>query len=205
MNLKNTNSIWISGLIEENFIYDYSKYGEIFYSGKIAVPRLSSYIDKIPVTVPVHLMDSGMDYTDKCVEVKGQYRSFPLYQKGRKHLCMYVFAKELIIVNSGPDQVANNVVELIGFIVKPVTYRITPLGRKVADLLVAVERLPGETDYLHCIAWGSNADSVSAAEPGTRIQLRGRIQSREYEKQIGEASEKRTAYEVSISDLDILI
>ena len=99
----------------------------------------------------------------------------------------------------------DNKIFLDGYICKQPIYRETPLGREIADVLLAVNRPYGKSDYIPCIAWGRNAIYASGLEVGTRLQIEGRIQSREYQKRISETeSETRTAYEVSISRLEVV-
>ena len=93
-----------------------------------------------------------------------------------------------------------------GYICKPPIYRKTPLGREIADLLLAVNRPYGKSDYIPCICWGRNARFASSFEVGEHVQVLGRIQSREYVKRITETeTEKRIAYEVSVSKLECVI
>ena len=80
----------------------------------------------------------------------------------------------------------NNQIYLDGYICKPPVYRKTPLGKEVADLLIAVNRPYGKSDYIPCICWGRNARFVSSFEVGNHIQIWGRIQSREYTKRTDE-------------------
>ncbi len=94
-----------------------------------------------------------------------------------------------------------NQIILAGYICKPPVYRITPLNREIADLLIAVNRSYGKSDYIPAIAWGRNANFVDKLEVGDRIVIIGRIQSREYQKATDSGIENRTAYEVSISTL----
>ena len=86
---------------------------------------------------------------------------------------------------------------------KPPIYRKTPLGREIADILLAVNRPYGKSDYIPCISWGRNARFASSFEVGARVRVWGRVQSREYTKKLSETEcEKRIAYEVSISKLE---
>ena len=88
---------------------------------------------------------------------------------------------------------------------KPQVYRKTG-GREIADLLMAVNRPYGKSDYIPCICWGRRlAFLASAFEVGGHVLIWGRIQSREYMKRIGEnETEKRIAYEVSVSKLEYI-
>ena len=99
----------------------------------------------------------------------------------------------------------SNQIHITGFICKEPIYRTTPFGREITDCLVAVNRGYNKSDYLPCIAWGRNAIFVSNLGVGEKIELVGRIQSREYQKKLSESNiETRTAYEVSISSIALL-
>lgn len=77
------------------------------------------------------------------------------------------------------------------------------MGRDIADILLAVNRPYGKSDYVPCIAWGRDAILASRLDVGSAVNIVGRIQSREYMKNLSETeTEVRVAYEVSISTLD---
>ena len=81
---------------------------------------------------------------------------------------------------------------------------MTPLGREIADILLAVNRAYGKSDYIPCICWGRNARYANHFRVGERCRIWGRIQSREYMKKISEEqAEKRVAYEESVSKLEL--
>ena len=62
-----------------------------------------------------------------------------------------------------------------------------------------------KSDYIPCICWGRNARFASNFSVGTRCEIWGRIQSREYMKRISDDdAEKRVAYEVSVSKLELV-
>ena len=114
-----------------------------------------------------------------------------------------VFVREWEFVDENPEAGKTNQIYLDGFICKEPVYRKTPLGREIADLLIAVNRPYGKSDYIPCIAWGRNARFASTFEVGGKIQVWGRVQSREYVKKISEEEiEKHIAYEVSVSKLE---
>lgn len=112
-----------------------------------------------------------------------------------------MFVREIeLLSNSGND----NQVLLEGVLCKKPVYRKTPLGREIADVLLAVDRPYGKADYIPCIAWGWNSKVASRLEVGTAVNIQGRIQSREYEKWLSEGEmEVRVAYEVSVSTLTV--
>ena len=116
-----------------------------------------------------------------------------------------VFARELEFVDETPDGEKSNQIFLDGYICKEPIYRKTPLGREIADLLIAVNRSYGKSDYIPCICWGRNARFASGFDVGGHVQIYGRIQSREYLKKVSEnETQKRIAYEVSVSKIDYL-
>ena len=121
----------------------------------------------------------------------------------RNRLVLSVFVREVEFVEEFTDYTKTNQIFLDGYICKEPIYRKTPLGREIADLLVAVNRPYGKSDYIPCIAWGRNARYASSFDVGGRVKIWGRVQSREYVKKIDEVdSEKRVAYEVSVSKLE---
>ena len=177
--------------------------GEGFYMMEVSVRRLSDFVDYIPVMVSERLINVEGDYIGKSVYIGGQFRSFNRHEEKKNRLVLSVFARELEILDSDYDEDAANQIFLDGYICKEAIYRKTPLGREIADLLVAVNRSYGKSDYIPCICWGRNARFASTFEVGTHVQIWGRIQSRDYVKKLSETQvEQRTAYEVSVSKID---
>jgi single-stranded DNA-binding protein len=135
--------------------------------------------------------------------VNGQFRSYNRHEEDRNRLVLSVFAREISFVEEELDGAKTNNILLDGYICKAPVYRKTPLGREIADLLLAVNRPYGKSDYIPCICWGRNARYASSFEVGEHVQVLGRIQSREYVKKLSEVeTEKRVAYEVSVSKLE---
>ena len=76
------------------------------------------------------------------------------------------------------------------------------MGRRICDILLAVNRPYGKADYIPCIVWGKEAVLASRLDVGSPVEVTGRIQSREYEKKLSETeTEMRVAYEVSVHRL----
>ena len=137
------------------------------------------------------------------MEIQGQFRSFNKHEGNRSRLLLFVFAREAKFMDK--DTLPVNQILLDGFTCKQPVYRTTPNGREIADVLLAVNRSYGISDYIPCICWGRNARYASAFEVGGHVLIWGRIQSREYMKRIGEnETEKRVAYEVSVSKLEYM-
>ena len=135
--------------------------------------------------------------------VTGQVRSYNHHDEQKNRLVLSVFVREVTFVEEELDGAKTNSIFLDGYICKTPIYRKTPLGREIADLLLAVNRPYGKSDYIPCICWGRNARFASSFEVGEHVQILGRIQSREYIKKLTETeTQKRIAYEVSVSKLE---
>lgn len=197
------NQVTVIGEIVSGFIFSHEVFGEGFYMLDILVKRLSDSSDVIPLMVSERLLDVNQDYRGKNICVQGQFRSYNRHEEKKNRLVLSVFAREIEFVEEVDDNVKTNQIFLDGYICKAPVYRKTPLGREIADLLIAVNRPYGKSDYIPCICWGRNARFASSFEIGGHAQVWGRIQSREYTKKIDEAnSEKRVAYEISVSKLE---
>lgn len=169
----------------------------------ISVDRLSDSTDIIPVMVSERLLDISDDYKGMKVSITGQFRSYNRHEEKKNKLVLSVFAREIEFVDDIEESARTNQIFLDGFICKAPIYRKTPLGREIADLLLAVNRPYGKSDYIPCICWGRNARFASTFDVGSRCAIWGRIQSREYMKKISEDQlERRIAYEVSVSKLE---
>ena len=199
------NQVTIMGEIVSPFTFSHEVFGEGFYMVDVSVRRLSNSEDKIPVMISERLIDVTQDYSGEFIMVNGQFRSYNKHDELKNRLVLSVFAREVEFIEEELDGAKTNNIMLDGYICKLPVYRKTPLGREIADLLVAVNRPYGKSDYIPCICWGRNARFASAFEVGNHVQIFGRIQSREYVKKISEtATEKRIAYEVSVSKLECL-
>lgn len=199
------NQVTIAGEVVSEFTFSHEVYGEHFYVVNIAVCRLSNSFDVIPVMISERLMDVSADYRGCILQASGQFRSYNRHEENRNRLVLSVFAREASLIELEEDDQNPNYIFLDGYVCKHPVYRKTPLGREIADVLLAVNRPYGKSDYIPCICWGRNARFADKFEVGSHIQIWGRIQSREYQKKIGEEHyEKRVAYEVSVSKLEYI-
>ena len=199
------NQVSVAGEIVSEFVFSHEVFGEGFYSLYIQVGRLSESYDVIPLMVSERLMDVKKDYRGKYIEVLGQFRSYNRHESSRNRLVLSVFAREISLCEEEQNCIKPNHIYLDGYICKNPVYRKTPLGREIADLLVAVNRPYGKSDYIPCIAWGRNAKYAESLSVGDNISVWGRVQSREYQKKINEDEiENKTAYEVSVSKIELL-
>lgn len=201
--IESNNTAYISGVIAEEFCYSHKVYRKKFYTPVVDVERKSGIVDRIPIMISEKLVDVSGEWVGERVYIYGEFRSYNKYDGEHSHLILHLFARKFFCVDdTGHD---DNSIELDGFICKKPIYRDTPLKREICDILLAVNRPYGKSDYIPCICWGRNARFASGLEVGTRLKVQGRIQSREYVKKLSEVeSEKRTAYEVSISKLEVI-
>ena len=199
------NQVTIAGEIMGGFTFSHDVFGEGFYVMDISVGRLSESNDIIPIMVSERLVDVKKDYTGMQAVINGQFRSYNRHEESRNRLVLSVFAREIEIMEEPAGEVRPNYIFLDGFVCKPPIYRQTPLGREIADVLLAVNRPYGKSDYIPCICWGRNARYANQFKVGERCAIWGRIQSREYMKKLSETEiEKRVAFEVSVSKLELM-
>jgi single-stranded DNA-binding protein len=200
-NVITSNKAYVEGKIASEPEFSHEMYGEGFYNIMVEVARLSEAADLLPVTVSERLID-GIDISvDRDVIIEGQLRSYNKYTDGGNRLILTIFARD---ISFNDEKTKNpNQIYLDGFICKRPVYRTTPFGREITDMLIAVNRPYNKSDYIPAIAWGRNARFSEKLNVGDHVRIWGRIQSREYQKKLGEGEViSKTAYEVSISKME---
>lgn len=193
----------VTGIISSEVVYDHiTGNGDRFYTFFVDVKRLSGTYDSLMVMVPEELLLADEDYLGRAVCLKGHFRSYNRKENGKSHLILYLYAKSLEFIEQ--DTCADtNELTLIGYICKKPVARTTPAGRIITDIMLAVNRPFGKTDYIPCIFWGRNAYYISNFEVGRQIKLIGRMQSRIYTKIFPNGTVKDlTAYEVSVATFE---
>ncbi|MBQ8999391.1 MAG: single-stranded DNA-binding protein [Clostridium sp.] len=199
---EDTNLVNLRGELDDNLEFSHEIFGEKFYNTKIKINRLSDSYDVLPITVSDRLLQDIDFENNKFVSVVGQLRSYNKNINNKNRLVLTVFAREIKQLESVEDSKDPNSIFLDGYICKSPVYRKTPLGREITDLLVAINRPYNKSDYIPSIVWGRNAKFAKSLKIGDRIQMWGRVQSREYEKKIDDGQVlKKVAYEVSISKI----
>ena len=196
-----TNTVHLCGVIVETPVFSHQTYGESFYTFIIGVERNSGYEDKLNVMISERLLNVYKLSGDDTALVSGQIRTYNGQVDGKNKLNIVVFASDMELV--GCDEGHFNQVYLEGFICKTPIGRVSPLGRRICDIMLAVNRMYNKSDYIPCIAWGRNAIFAEGLEVGNKISLTGRMQSREYRKRLDDGNvEQRVAFEVSILQLE---
>ena len=160
------NQVSIIGTIVGAFSFSHEVFGEGFYIVDVEVARLSDSADIIPLMVSERLMDVKQNYEGRTILVTGQFRSYNRHEEKKNRLVLSVFVREIEYIEEVTDAQKTNQIFLDGYICKTPVYRKTPLGREIADLLLAVNRPYGKSDYIPCICWGRNARFASTFEVG---------------------------------------
>lgn len=201
-----TNKAEIAGRVTQNPQLSHTVFGENFYSTFIETKRLSNRSDILPITLPEKLVNENQIKCGTKAHFEGQLRSYNYYLKvndlsenRKSRLVVTEFCKTAL-----PYCEDINNVLLDGYICKPPIYRVTPFGKQITDILVAVNRNYGKSDYIPVIYWGNNAQYAASLNVGSHISVLGRLQSRNYEKKLNDGKYiTKTTYEVSGFQLKI--
>lgn len=193
-----SNYIRLCGAMAGRPAYSHSSRGQEFYTFPLEVLRLSGTGDVINIVARPELLDAVEPDARERICVEGEVRTFNNRHGEGAKLVITVFARQLYLTDE-PDE---NSVTLTGTLCKEPNLRCTPMGRDICDLMLAVNRHYGRSDYLPCICWGTTARQSAAWTVGTRVTLTGRLQSRKYIKLTGEGAIEKTAYEISVTEID---
>ena len=188
------NVLRLVGTLAGRPAFSHSGRGVEFWQFPLSVLRLSGTADVLNVIVPRELLEAAALSAGDKLLVQGELRSFNNRRGEGAKLVITAYARELSLC-SGEDE---NRLQLLGTLCKAPTLRQTPLGRDICDLMLAVNRHYGRSDYLPCICWGALARQAAGWQVGDRLRLEGRVQSRSYLKLTEEGTVERTAYEVSV-------
>ena len=159
---------------------------------------MSEQEDVLPITISERLFTDNEIVIGESLAIEGQFRSYNKFEDGKSRLMLTIFVRQILDCD---DERNPNMIELTGFICKPTVYRMTPFKREICDILLAVNRAYNKSDYIPCIAWGRNARYAQNFSVGEQITITGRIQSRDYQKEVDGLVTVKTAYEVSIGKI----
>ena len=194
-----TNQVCLSGTLCELPVYSHESHNRNYYSLFIQSPRLSGLADTIRLLIPEYML-AQCPGLGQPLRVEGSLRSYNNKSAQGSRLIVAALVRTLSPGMEAPE----NKVFLTGTLCKQPIYRRTPLGREICDMIVAVNRSFGRADYLPCITWGANARLADAFTVGDRISLEGRMQSRQYIKMIDDREVCKTAFEISVNQLQIM-
>lgn len=194
-----TNQITLRGSLMQLPLFSHENHGRRFFRFYLEVPRLSGAVDTLPVIAEESILNAANLSDGEMLTVTGQVRSHNIRREGRRHLLIFVFASCIVCEDGEPI----NEVVIEGPICREPTYRRTPLGREICDVMLAVPRAFKRADYLPCILWGRTASEAASCHTRDRIRIYGRLQSRIYTKVTDSGSEERTTYEISALNAEI--
>jgi len=180
--------------------FSHENHGKKFFRFTLEVARLSGAVDLLPIVVEERVLHDADLSDGSMLTVLGQIRSHNIRENGVRHLLIFVFATQILCEDGEPI----NEVIIEGPLCREPTYRRTPLGREICDVMLAVPRAFRRADYLPCILWGRTACEISCCHVRDRIRIHGRLQSRIYTKVTENGMQERTAYEVSALTAEIL-
>lgn len=194
------NIITLRGQLVELPEFSHENHGKLFYRFELDVPRLSGTVDTLPVIAEASVLEAMDLSSGDMIAVTGQIRSHNVRTEGGRRLLIFVFAAT---VTAEEGEAVNHVL-LEGPLCREPTYRRTPLGREICDVMLAVPRAFHRADYLPCILWGRTAQEIALCHTRDRIRICGRLQSRCYTKLTEDGPIERVAYEISALTAEIV-
>lgn len=194
------NTTRLCGSVDGKASFSHISRNRKFFVFPLRVPRLSGAEDVINIVCDEEKLRALEPDGSPMLRVTGELRSYNNKSGVGNRLIIFVYANEMEFCDGEPE----NSIFLRGTVCKQPSLRMTPLGREICDILIAVNRPFGRSDYLPCISWGQNARESSLWNVGDTVELEGRIQSRNYIKNIDGIQTKKTAYEVSASTVSRL-
>ena len=195
------NYIKLCGAVAAAPRYSHTGRGQQFFVFPLEVRRLSGNTDTVNIVLRREQLSQLETQDKENLCVIGQLRTWNNRRGEGAKLVITVLAKELYFCD-GPDE---NLVQLTGTLCKSPNLRVTPMGRDICDLMLAVNRHYGRSDYLPCICWGVKAREAARWTVGTELRLEGRLQSRSYVKLTESGPMERVAFEVSITTANELV
>ena len=199
------NIVELGGRLASKIELSHEVFDEKFYKFYIETNRLSEFSDKLPVIISERVTNLNELNEGDILHISGQFRSYnEPTETGKSRLVLSIFTKKIEKIEDESILTLNDAT-FVGYICKAPIYRKTPLGREIADLLVAVNRTYKKSDYIPCILWGRNAKFCESIKTGTMVKVNGRIQSRKYEKKHDDGTvEEKVAYELSVSKFSVI-
>lgn len=194
------NYACLRGTLAQPPVYSHENRRERFFRFALRTQRLSGTADTLNVLARERLLAETDLISAPRLEVVGEVRTFNNTAGTGAKLVISLFAREIILSREPRDE---NLVLLTGTLCKPPVFRRTPLGRELCDLMVAVNRHYGRSDYLPCLVWGEQAHCAAHWQVGDVVSLTGRLQSRDYRKTLDDGStQTRRAFEVSVQEIE---
>lgn len=196
------NEATIIGTVTEEPVLHHECKDVQVYKFKVAIPRISGNVDEIPVhisSVVLEKIDIKIRKGEK-YRITGEYRSFNSSSEEKNRLLLFVFARDVELYELLDDEskIKDNRLEVEGYVAKMIPVRETPGGRRIMEIMLAVNRKGYKSSYIPCLIWYPNDYLQNNIKVGSELFVVGRIQSREYFKRYDNDNvETKVAYEVS--------
>lgn len=186
------NKVLLSGQMGDvSFSHEFKDIS--FYSSKLKVKRDSGVIDTIPIIFQEKHLHIFKKYD--FIYLEGLIKTYRNKVTGVQ-LVVYAYDAKTL-----DKEEYLNVISLSGKIEKAPIFRVTPQKRSITDLSIMISEIQGFKVFVPCIAWGENARKAEGFQIGESILLKGRLQSRDFSKQMPNGNiVAKTIVEVSISD-----
>lgn len=149
--LEQNNYAELCGTLAAPPVLSHENRQERFFTFPLETQRLSGTIDRVNVVVRERLLAEMPLEESARLCVIGDVRSFNNRRGPGAKLVITVFARDISLSDEPYDR---NLILLSGTLCKPPNLRTTPMGRDICDLMLAVNRHYGRSDYLPCITWG---------------------------------------------------
>lgn len=146
------------GIVQDELEFSHEVEGEKFYKTVLQVNRKSGIIDEVPVEVSERTLGYEFMVKGVLVEITGDVRTRNIEEDGRRKLHVCVFIDEVLPAEEDRDV---NEVGFTGTICREVHLRRRTSGWKVADVMLAVNRICGKkikNYYIPCIVFGRNPE-----------------------------------------------
>ena len=137
------NQVILKGNLSGEFKLIQENYGN-FYEVSLTIPRLSGESDVLTINMPENMVQNK-NIGDE-IALLGQFRSKNVFDGVKSKLELTVYALSELDPESVEDR-SSNIIMITGFVCKQPVYRVTPFGREIADILVAVNRGHKKSDY----------------------------------------------------------
>ena len=202
--MQNINDVFLSGTIKEiapSHVID----GVEFSKAKLICKRDNGQED----VINLRFKSFSNHYSENDeISLKGNIRSYShKTEDGRNKVTIYVFT---YFDESEDNFEGNNVVHLTGRICKMNELRRTRNNKNNIHFIVANNLVSGDSgkrlnSYIPCIAWGNLAVQLSSLTVNDKVELIGRLHSREHTKTYENGkTEIRVAHELLIDSFEVL-
>ena len=144
------NVIELCGSIADKPRFSHIGGNDNYFTFPLDIERLSGYVDTVNIIVRQDMLEKLEIEDCRRLAVIGELRSFNHKSGEGSRLVIIVFVKEMYFT----DEEDRNSASLTGAVCKKPNLRKTPMGRQICDIMLAVSRRYGRSDYLPCIARG---------------------------------------------------